>query len=244
MKSTNPAFRTSAFRGLPQVGIGEAMTVKGAINKTIVLFVLLLITAGWVWSRYTTGGPAAVQPFMLGGLLGGLIFAFATIFKPTWAHITAPLYAILEGLAIGGISAMYNAHSHGIVIQAVALTFGVMAVMLFLYRSGIIKVTDRFRMGVSAAIGGIFLFYMVTWIVSFFGVNTTLLFGGGTLAIGISLLCAAVAALSLVLDFDMMERAAAAGAPRNMEWYTGFALMVTLVWLYMEILRLLGNMRQ
>lgn len=244
MKSTNPAFRAGAFRGMPQVGAGEAMTINGAINKTVVLFVLLLITAGWVWSRYTTGGPAAVQPFMIGGLIGGLIFAFATIFKPNWAPVTAPLYAILEGLVVGSISAFYNAHAHGIVIQAVALTFGVMAVMLFLYRARIIKVTEKFRMGLSAAIGGIFLFYIVTWVIGFFGVNTAILFGGGTLSIGISLVIVAIAALSLVLDFDMMQRASEAGAPKYMEWYTGFALMVTLVWLYLEILRLLGNARQ
>lgn len=244
MKSTNPAFRTDAFRGLPRVGGTEAMTLHGAINKTVVLFVLLMITAGWVWTRYTAGGPAAVQPFMIGGLIGGLAFAFATIFKPNWAPVTAPLYAILEGLVVGSISTFYNAQAHGVVIQAVALTFGVMAVMLFLYRARIIKVTEKFRMGLSAAIGGIFLFYLVAWIVQLCGVDTSMLFGGGTLGIGISIVICAIAALSLVLDFDMMQRASVAGAPKYMEWYTGFALMVTLVWLYMEILRLAGNMRQ
>jgi uncharacterized YccA/Bax inhibitor family protein len=244
MKSSNPAFRTGAYRDMPQVGVGDVMTLNGAINKTIVLFVLLLITAGWTWSQYTPMNPAAIQPYMIGGLIAGLVLALATIFKPNWAPISAPLYAIAEGFAIGGISAYYNAHAHGIVVQAVALTFGVMAVMLFLYRSGVIKVTQKFRMGLSAAIGGIFLFYMVTWIAGMFGVNTAFLFGGSTLSIGISLVIIGIAALSLVLDFDMMQRASVAGAPRYMEWYSGFALMVTLVWLYMEILRLLANTRQ
>ncbi|HET6724943.1 MAG TPA: Bax inhibitor-1/YccA family protein [Gammaproteobacteria bacterium] len=244
MKSTNPAFRTSGFREMPQIGIGETMTLSGAINKTIVLFVLLMITAGWTWTQYTPLNPAAIQPYMLGGLIVGFILAMATCFKPNWAPVSAPLYAIAEGFAIGGISAFYNAHAHGIVIQAVALTFGVMAVMLFLYRTGVIKVTEKFRMGLTAAIGGVFLFYLVTWVVGMFGVNTGLMFGGSGLSIGISLVIVAIAALSLVLDFDMMQRASVAGAPKYMEWYSGFALMVTLIWLYMEILRLLGNARQ
>jgi uncharacterized YccA/Bax inhibitor family protein len=244
MKSSNPAFRTKGFRGQSDVGVGEAMTLNGAINKTAVLFLLLLITAGWTWTQYNPANPGAIQPYMIGGIIVGLIFAFATIFKPNWAPYTAPLYAIAEGFAVGGISAFYNAHAHGIVIQAVALTFGVMAVMLVLYRTHVIKVTQKFRMGVSAAIGGIFLFYIATWIIGMFGVNMSMLFGGSGLSIGISLVIIAIAALSLVLDFDMMERASAAGAPKFMEWYTAFGLMITLVWLYMEILRLLGNARQ
>lgn len=243
MNSSNPAFRARGFTDVRQTG-GETMTLKGAINKTVVLFVLLLITAGWTWSQYTPGNPGAIQPYMIGGIVAGLIFALATIFKPTWAPYSAPLYAIAEGFAVGGISAFYNHYANGIVIQAVALTFGVLAVMLFLYRSGVIKVTQKFRMGVVAAGGGIMLFYIVTWIAGMFGVNTAMLFGGSMLSIGISLVIIAVAALFLVLDFDHMHRASVAGAPKFMEWYTGFGLMVTLVWLYLEILRLLANVRQ
>jgi uncharacterized YccA/Bax inhibitor family protein len=244
MTSTNPAFRTPQFRGMPRIAASDAMTLNGAINKTIVLFVLLLITAGWTWSQYTPLNPAAIQPYMFGGLIVGFILALATCFKPNWAPVSAPLYAIAEGFAIGGISAFYSAHAHGIVLQAVALTFGVMAAMLFLYRTGVIKVTEKFRMGLTAAIGGVFLFYLVTWIVGMFGVNTAVLFGGSGLSIGISLVIIGIAALSLVLDFDMMQRASVAGVPKYMEWYSGFALMVTLVWLYLEILRMLGNARQ
>jgi uncharacterized YccA/Bax inhibitor family protein len=248
MNSSNPAFRTRAFADMPQAGAGEAMTLKGTINKTIVLFVLLLITAGWTWSQYTPANPGAVQPYMIGGLIVGFIMALATIFKPTWASISAPLYAIAEGFAIGGISAFYNARAHGIVVQAVALTFGVMAVMLFLYRSGIIKVTHKFRVGMMAAMGGIFLFYIVAMLMGTFGgkmgMGMGLLYGGGSLSIGISLFIVAIAALSLVLDFDMIHRATEANAPKFMEWYGGFSLMLTLVWLYIEILRLLGNARQ
>ncbi len=244
MKSSNPAFRTDAFRNAAQTAVGERMTLGGAINKTIVLFVLLLITAGWTWSHYNPADPAAIMPYMWGGLIVGLVFAFATIFKPNWAPVTAPLYALAEGCAIGGISAIYNAQAQGIALQAVALTFGIMAVMLFLYRSGIIKVTQKFRMGLTAAIGGIFLFYIGTWIVGLFGVNTSMLFGGSTLSIGISLVIVAIASLSLTLDFDMIQRASTAGMPKFMEWYSGFSLMVTLVWLYLELLRLLANTRR
>lgn len=245
MKSGNPVFKSDAFKNvLGQVG-AEPMTINGTIGKTVILFVLLMITAGWTWTRYfSTGSAEAVQPFMLIGIFGGLIMAIATSFKPNWSPITAPIYAILEGLFVGSVSAFFDARFHGIVIQAVALTFGVMAVMLFLYRSRIIKVTEKFRLGVFAATGGIFLFYLATWIMGFFGVHTSLLFGGSTLSIGLSVVICAIAALNLVLDFDFIERVSAQGAPRYMEWYGGFALMVTLVWLYLEILRLLANSRR
>lgn len=240
MKSSNPAFRSAAVRNV-QAAVGETMTLKGAINKTVVLFALLLITASWTWSQYTPMDPGAIRGYMIGGLIVGLILAFATIFKPNWAPFSAPLYAIAEGFAVGGISAYYNAAVHGVAVQAVALTLGVMFVMLGLYRSGIIKVTHKFRMGMSAAIGGIFVFYIVTWIIGMFGVNTSALFFGTHLSIGISLVIVAIAALSLVLDFDMIHRLSHSQAPKFMEWYSGFSLMVTLVWLYMEILRLLAN---
>ncbi len=243
-KTGNPILRTKAFTQ-PGVITGDRMTVSGTIGKSVIMLVLLTLTAGWVWSRFfATGSPEAVMPYVLGGVIGGLVFALATSFKPNWAPITAPLYAICEGFAIGGISALFESRYPGIVIQAVGLTLATALGMLTLYRTGIIKVTDRFKRMLFAATSGILIFYLVTWVVSFFGVNTSALFGHSSLSIGISLVIVAIAAFNLVLDFDIIARQSAMGAPRFMEWYGAFALMVTLVWLYLEILRLLGNTRR
>lgn len=244
MKTSNPALRTKAFRN-PAIAAGAQMTVNGTIGKSFILLVLVLVTASWCWSRfYATGDIAAVTPFMIGGVIGGLVFGIATAFKPTWAYITAPLYAMAEGLAVGGISAMFELRYPGIVVQAVALTVAVAFGMLILYRTGIIKVTDRFRRMIFAATLGIVIFYGLTMLVSFFGVNTTMVYGHTPLSIGISLFIVAIAAFNLVLDFDMISQQSQQGAPRYMEWYGAFALMVTLIWLYLEILRLLGNTRR
>ena len=240
-KTGNPVLNSKAFT---QTGVitGDRMTVSGTIGKSFILLLLLTITAGWVWSRfYAEGTVESVTPYMIGGVIGGLVFALAASFKPNWSPIAAPLYAICEGLAIGGFSAMFELRYHGIVIQAVGLTMAVAFGMLALYRTGIIKVTDRFRRMLFAATTGILLFYLVTWIVSFFGVDTSIVYGHSGLSIGISLVIVAIAAFNLVLDFDIIARQSAAGAPRFMEWYGAFALMVTLVWLYLEILRLLAN---
>jgi len=227
--------------------------VNGTIARTGILLVLMLITGWWTWNRFTlaaAGGDmaaafAAVSPFMWGGLIVGLILAVACAFKPTWSPVAAPLYAIAEGTCLGAISAVFEYQYHGIVLQAILASVGVLVVMLVLYRSGIIKVTQKFRMGVFAATGGILLLYLVSWGLSAFtSVNTSILFGGGTLSILISVFVVCIAALNLVLDFDLIERGVAQGAPRYMEWYCAFALMVTLVWLYLELLRLLGNSRR
>ncbi|HLW74755.1 MAG TPA: Bax inhibitor-1/YccA family protein [Gammaproteobacteria bacterium] len=243
-KTGNPALRTKAFS---QTGVitGDRMTVYGTIGKSVILLVLLTLAAGWVWGQfYATASMAAVSPYMIGGVIGGLVFALATSFKPNWSPITAPLYAICEGLALGGFSAIFELRYPGIVIQAVGLTLAVAFGMLTLYRTGIVKVTDRFKRMLIAATAGIMLFYLVTWVVSMFGVDTSLIYGHSSLSIGISLVIVAIAAFNLVLDFDIIAQQSAMGAPRFMEWYGAFALMVTLVWLYLEILRLLGNTRR
>ncbi len=243
-KTGNPVLRTKAFTQGAVIS-GERMTVAGTIGKSVILLVLLTLTAGWVWSRfYATGSLAAVTPYMLGGVIGGLVFALASSFKPNWTPITAPLYAICEGMAIGGISALFELRYPGLVIQAVGLTLAVAFGMLVLYRTGVIKVTDRFKRMLFAATTGILLFYLVTWVVSLFGVDTSIIYGHSSLSIGISLVIVAIAAFNLVLDFDIIAQQSAAGAPRYMEWYGAFALMVTLVWLYLEILRLLANSRR
>jgi uncharacterized YccA/Bax inhibitor family protein len=254
-KTGNPALKAKAFLN-PGVVTGERMTLNGTIGKSLIMLVLLMITAAWCWSQAFSGyvpatattpaifNTTAVIPYVIGGVIGGLVFGLATAFKPTWAPITAPLYAIAEGFAVGGISAIFNAQYPGIVIQAVGLTMAVALGMLILYRTGIIKATPFFYRIVAAATFGIFIFYGLTWIVSMFHVDTSMLFGHSSLSIGISLFIVAIAALNLIMDFDMISKQTAAGAPRYMEWYGAFALMVTLVWLYLEILRLLANSRR
>jgi uncharacterized YccA/Bax inhibitor family protein len=180
---------------------------------------------------------------LLVGLIGGLIFALITTFKKTWAPVTAPIYALLEGLLLGGISATFEQRYPGIAIESVCLTFGTMFVLLLAYRSGMIKVTQKFRLGVVAATGAIFLFYMMEMVLGFFGIHFVSVNGSGMLGIGISLVIVCVAALNLVLDFDFIERGVEAGAPKYMEWYGAFGLMVTLIWLYLEMLRLMAKLR-
>lgn len=230
---------------LPRVSADDAMSVEGAINKSALLLLLVVGAATWVWTRFfQSGDPAAVMPYLWTGLIGGFVAAIATTFKPDWARLTAPAYAVLEGLALGAISAFYETRFHGVVFQAVALTFAVLAVMLMLYRSGVIQVTDRFRAIVFAATGGVALFYFVSILLSFFHVSVPFLYGGGTFSIVFSLVVVGIAAMNLALDFDFIARGAEHGAPKFMEWYAAFGLMVTLVWLYLELLRLLGNARR
>jgi len=243
-KTGNPALKAKAFLN-PGVITGERMTLNGTIGKSLIMLVLLMITAAWCWSQFLTShNPAAVMPYVIGGVIGGLVFGLATAFKPTWAPMTAPLYAIAEGFAVGGISAIFNAQYPGIVIQAVGLTMAVALGMLILYRTGIIKATPWLYKMVGAATFGILIFYALTWIVGMFHVDMSMVYGHSSLSIGISLFIVAIAAFNLILDFDMISKQATAGAPRYMEWYGAFALMVTLVWLYLEILRLLGNTRR
>ncbi len=241
MRTSNPALNDDIFRG-EHAAFGEAMTVQGTVNKTGVLLICAMATAAWSWNRFLND-PVEATPLLLVGAIGGLIFAMVTIFKKSWAPVTAPIYALLEGLVLGGISVVMNLRYPGIAIQAVSLTFGTLLALLIAYRSGMIRVTDKFRMGVVAATGGIALFYLLSMIVGFFGIHFNSIFGSGLIGIGFSVVVVIVAALNLVLDFDFIENGARAGAPKYMEWYGAFGLMVTLVWLYLEILRLLSKLR-
>ena len=237
MRSGNPTLSEKTFQNLERSVSGEgAMTISGTINKTGILFLILLIGASISWYQPS-------QLFIWGGAIGGFILAMVTVFKKEWSSVTAPLYAALEGLMLGGISVMYEGAYSGIVYNAVMLTLGTFAVMLLAYRSGWIEVTQRFRMGVVAATGGIALVYVASFILSFFGINLSLIHGNGLMGIGFSLIIVGVAALNLVLDFDMIERGAEAKAPKYFEWYTSFGLIVTLVWLYLEMLRLLSKLQ-
>ncbi len=239
MTSGNPALSADMFRGLPRVG-GEAMSIQGTVAKTLMLLLLVVAAAGFTWSQAGTGLAGLL---MIGGVLGGLVVALVTVFKKEWAPVTAPLYAVLQGLAIGGISAAAETRFPGVVMPAVGLTFGTMFAMLLAYQSGLIKVTEQFRLGMAAAIGGIMVFYLVQFGLGMFGIHIPAVNDGGVIGIGFSLVVVAVAALSLVLDFDMVEHGARSGAPKFMEWYGAFGLMVTLIWLYLEILNLLSKLQ-
>ena len=244
MRSANPTLSGKSFEGYGQVmAAGEAMTIQGTVNKTAFLLILAIGTAAWTWSKFfTAGNPAAVMPYFWGGAIGGFVMALVTIFKKNWASFTAPIYALLEGLFLGAISAFFEARFPGIVIQAVGLTFGTLVALLMAYKSGLIKATENFKLGVVAATGGIFLVYMATMVLGFFGVAIPYIHGSGIIGIGFSVFVVVIAALNLVLDFDFIESGAAAGAPKFLEWYGAFALIVTLVWLYLEILRLLAKL--
>ncbi len=245
LRSGNPAlsektFRDVAFAGSP----GEAMTIGGTVNKTAFLLALVVLTSGWTWHIYLQAQNAsAVMPWMIGGAIGGLVVGLITVFKMPWSPITAPVYALLEGLFIGGISALTEAQYPGIVLQAVGLTFGTLAALLVAYKSGLIRATENFKMGVVAATGGIFLVYLATFVLGLFGVGIPYIHGSGLIGIGFSVFVVIIAALNLVLDFDFIEKGAQSRAPGYMEWYGAFGLIVTLVWLYIEILRLLAKLR-
>jgi uncharacterized YccA/Bax inhibitor family protein len=249
MRTSNPALSGDTFR-TGEAAFGETMTVSGAVNKTGILVILCVLSAAWIWSRFfgvlASSPDEAMQsvaiPMVAGGI-GGFIVAMVTIFKKEWAPITAPIYALLEGLLLGGVSAMLEMRFHGIAIQAVALTFGTLIAMLLAYRSGLIKVTDKLRLGIVAATGGIAVFYFLQFILGFFGIHFTTINGSSPIGIGFSLVVVVIAALNLVLDFDLIENGARYGAPKYMEWYSAFALLITLVWLYFEILRLLSKFR-
>lgn len=244
MRSSNPALNSKTFEGLTTARSSETMTIDGTVNKTALLLLFVVAPAFYVWRIFfQSGNPAAVMPYVLGGAIGGLIVAIVTAFKKEWSPVTAPIYAVLEGLFLGGISATFEARWPGIVVQAVALTFGTLFCLLMAYKSRIIKVTENFRLGIFAATGAIAVFYLVTMVLSFFKIQVPFVFGSGPVGIIFSLVVVVIAALNLVLDFDFIEKGAEHGAPKYMEWYGAFALMVTLIWLYLEILRLLSKVR-
>jgi uncharacterized YccA/Bax inhibitor family protein len=243
IRSNNPILKEKAFAG--QAITGDAMTIQGTVNKTGFLLFLVVVSAAWTWGLSHSEAPEAAYPWMIGGALGGFVVALVTVFKKTWSPITAPIYALLEGLVLGGISAILERSYPGIAIQAVTLTFGVMFVLLLAYKFGIIRATRGFKLGIIAATGGIALVYFINIAMTlFFHRPMSFLSSSSPLGIGISLFIVVIAALNLIIDFDMIETAANMGAPKYMEWYGAFGLMVTLIWLYLEILRLLSKVRR
>jgi uncharacterized YccA/Bax inhibitor family protein len=243
MRSSNPALSQKNFSNFGAVRSENAMTIQGTVNKTALMLILVIATASYTWGLGRSENQAQVIPWIMGGLFGGLAMALLTIFKKQWAAVTAPLYALLEGLFLGGISAYYETTFQGIVVQAVFLTFGTLFALLLAYSSGLIKVTKNFRLGIVAATGGIALVYLASFVLGFFGISIPFIHTSGIIGIGFSVFVVIIAALNLVLDFDFIEHGAEQGAPKFMEWYAAFGLMVTLVWLYLEILRLLSKVR-
>lgn len=250
MRTANPALSDNTFKNAGHVANkADRMTINGTVNKTGILLMLTLLSAAWVWTESMPTeeqmmmGTFSPSPLVFIGAIGGLITAIVTIFKKEWAPMTAPIYAVLEGMFLGGISAVFEVMYPGIVIQAITATFGTLFALLSAYRSGLIKVTENFRLGVVAATGGIALLYLLSFIMGFFGAEIPFIHESGLLGIGFSVFVVIIAALNLVLDFDFIEHGEEAGAPKYMEWYAGFGLLVTLVWLYIEFLRLLAKLR-
>ncbi len=242
LKSGNPALSAKTFDGLGESA--DPMTLSGTINKTAILFAILLIGAGWVWNLYFASRAIAdVMIYLWAGTLGGFVIALVTIFNKQVSPYTAPIYALLEGFAIGAVSAFYEARRPGIALQAVGLTMGTLVCMLAAYRFQIIKVTRNFQMGLLAATGGIAVLYLVDMVLMLFGHPVSFIHEGGTAGILFSLFVVGIAALNLVMDFDFIAKGVAQRNPKYMEWYSAFGLIVTLVWLYLEILRLLGKRR-
>lgn len=237
-RSANPALSSKTFDGLPTVSDANVMTINGTVNRVGISLAILLFFGAITFIL-------EIVSFIFIGVIGGLILALVTIFKKNLAPITVPAYAALQGLALGGISYVFNTMYEGIVLQAISLTLGILFSLLFAYKTRLIKPTENFKLGVAAATGGIFVVYMISFVMSLFGsglsimnVNNSSLF-----SIGFSLLVVVIASLNLVLDFDFIEEGSEKGIPKYMEWYGAFGLLVTLIWLYIEILHLLAKLR-
>lgn len=243
----NPVLNNTIFRREAAASYEGAMTVKGTLTKALLLLILVVAAGAYTWKLfYEAVNPATVTPWMWGGLIVGFISAMVISFKPKTAPFLAPVYAAAEGMVLGAISALYNSAfaetAPNIVINAVMLTLLCAFIMLTVYRTGIIKVNGTFMRVLSVSMITIMVFYLGSFLLSMFGVNMTMLQGSTPLSIGISIVIVGVAAFSLLADYKFIEDASAAGAPKQMEWYGAFGLMVTLVWLYLEILKLLGKM--
>lgn len=244
-RSGNPALRDDVFVPTGS-SVQGTMTIQGTVNKTFVLLCLVLLTASWAWSN-----PLAAVTLVMPAIIVGLIVGFVTIFKREWAPVTAPLYALIEGVILGSISSYFEAAFQGIVMQAITLTFGVLFSLLAAYKSGLIRATENFKLGIVAATGGIMVLYLVDLIMGIWpigslweGRHISFIYSSGPVGIIFSVIVVIIAALNLVMDFDFIEHGAEQGAPKYMEWYAGFGLMVTLIWLYLEILRLLAKSRR
>ena len=237
MRSGNPALQASTFKKHLTSSIENKMTLSGTVNKTGISLLLVIISAGYTW------GNPGMHIMMIPAGIVGFILALVTMFKPTVGHITVPAYAVAQGILLGVISMYFNAMYPGIVVQAVFLTFGTLGALLLAYKSGLIAATENFKLGIAAATGGIAILYLINFIMSFFGSGIGIISSNNNMGILFSGFVVVIAALNLVLDFDFIEEGAEMGAPKYMEWYGAFGLLVTLIWLYLEILRLLAKLQ-
>lgn len=239
LRSGNPTLNAKTFSGFDMSKVAP-MTIMGTVHKTALSLFLLMTTALFTWNLPI--GDPRVNSLMMLGMIGGLVVAIVTVFKHHWAKYTVPAYALLQGLALGGISKFFETMYPGIVNQAVMLTFGTLGALLLAYMSGLIKATENFKLGIVAATGGIAFVYLISWILGMFGISVPVIHSNSNMGILFSIGVVVIAALNLVLDFDFIEEGAEKGAPKYMEWYGAFGLLVTLIWLYLEILRLLAKL--
>lgn len=247
-KTSNPILKEKAFNKEASFVHTSSMTVNGTIQKTGILLLILMIAASYTWGIFFNSGDmenamGSMGPWVIGGALGGFAVAIVMMFMKKYAGFLAPIYAVLEGVFLGAISAIFESMYPGIVMNAVLGTFATFLVMLFTYRTGLIKVTEKFKSIIFVATGAIAMMYLLSWIMGMFGVGMSFLHDSSMLSIGISVFVIVIAALNLLLDFDFIEKGSAMGAPKYMEWYGAFGLLVTLVWLYIEFLRLLSKLQ-
>ena len=250
---SSPFLSDKAFDGSRVASYDGEMTVSGTVNKTITLFLMMIIPAAFLWLKFDVQGGEGqeglsyafnnhLSGYMWGGLIVGFIASLVMMFKKSWAPYLAPVYAAAEGLFLGAVSLVFNAMYDGIVMNAVGITLLIFAAMLLAYRSGLLRATPMFTKVIMFATMGVGLFYLITMVMGMFGVES-FYYGSSPLSIGISALIAGIAAFNFIMDFDFIEKQSAAGAPKYMEWFAGVALLMTLVWLYLEILRLLSKLQ-
>jgi uncharacterized YccA/Bax inhibitor family protein len=242
MRTANPTLNDQVFANAPATVGGQVMTLQGVVNNTFILALLLVISGGFSW-QLVQANPQISGLLSIGSALVGLVLVLASSFKPTWSPIIAPAYGVVEGIFVGVISARYSGLYDGIVLQAALLTLGILFALLFAYQSRLIQATENFKLGLVAATGGIAIVYLASIVLSFFGIQIPLIHESGLVGIGFSLVVVVIAALNLVLDFDFIEKGVAQGAPKYMEWQSALGLLVTIVWLYIEMLRLLSKLR-
>ena len=238
LRSGNPALNKNTFKNFTDTSISNQMTIDGTVNKTMLSLIVLFISAYYSWNSFN-------QSLIVIGSVGGFITALITIFKKHLAMYTVPVYAVFKGLMLGSLSYIFESSYPGIVNQAVFLTFGIMGALLFAYKTKIINPTENFKLGIFAATGGIAIIYIINFIMSFWGGGISVMSPNNSsmFSIGFSFFVVIIASLNLVLDFDFIEEAAEAKVPKYMEWYAAFGLLITLIWLYIEILRLLAKLQ-
>jgi uncharacterized YccA/Bax inhibitor family protein len=251
MRTGNPVLTNDVFRvEQPTAAFANAMTINGTVAKTGILLAILVGAAAVSWVHIERA-PQFMMPYVWGGIIASLIAGIAIFFKPNWSPVVAPIYAVAEGLFLGAISLFADHYAQQmsgaetrIVPQAMILTFGTLASMLVAYRAGLVRATEKFKMGMMAALGGVALVYLASIVLRLFGIEIPYIHGSGPIGIGFSVIVLVVAALSLVLDFDLIEQGAKQGAAKYMEWYGAYALLVTLAWIYLEFLKLLMKLQK